>query len=236
MRHFLIGAALGCALLTAASPANAQFAGMGPRDNFRDTSVLKPPAGSKVAVIVFEDLGCPACARAHPIEQQVTAETHVPLLRYDFPLPAHIWTFQGAVDARYIQDTYGPQMAEQFRTAVFTAQATIGSKDDIQQFLATWLQKHGKKMPAAVDPTGKFTKEVNADLALGQRLNVEWTPTIVVVTNNAYQVVGGTAGGPNDPTKLLPVVQAAVAKVGPAAKPAPAKAPVKKAKTAAKPH
>ena len=48
----------------------AQFIGAPTHDDFRDTTILRPPAGSKVAIIVFEDLGCPACARAHPLEQQ----------------------------------------------------------------------------------------------------------------------------------------------------------------------
>jgi protein-disulfide isomerase len=211
MRHFLIGAAMGLALLSVSCTAPAQFAGTGARDSFRDTTILRPPAGSKVAVIVFEDLGCPACARAHPYEQQATQQTHVPLLRYDFPLEAHIWTFEGAVYARYIQEKISPALAEEFRSAVFVAQRSIATKEDLEQFTSTWLQKHGKTMPAPVDPNGALAKEVNADLALGQRLNVEWTPTVVVVTRNQYQVVCGTKDGANDPTQILAVIQGALA-------------------------
>jgi hypothetical protein len=46
---------------------------------------------------------------------------------------------------------------------------------------------------------------------LGKRLNVTFTPTVVVVTAKAYQVVCGTAQGANDPTQILPVVKAALA-------------------------
>ncbi len=88
----------------------------------------------------------------------------------------------------------------------------IGSKDDLYQFTSAWLQKHGKKMPAKVDPTGKLAKEVTADRTLGERLNVEWTPTIVVVTRNQYQVVAGTKDGSNDASHLVDVVKAAIAK------------------------
>ena len=31
-----------------------------------DTSALHPPAGSRMALVVFEDLQCPACAKAEP--------------------------------------------------------------------------------------------------------------------------------------------------------------------------
>lgn len=197
----------------AASPlaALAQFAGTGPRDNFRDTTVLRPPAGSKVALIVFEDLGCPACARAHPLEVETVKQTHVAELRYDFPLPQHIWTFAGAVCARYVQQTLGAQAAEDFRSTVFKQQSQFSSEDDINHFLATWLEKRGRRMPAKIDPTGKLAAAVTADRELGRRLNVEWTPTVVVVTRNNYQVVCGTREGPNDPTQILPVVKAALA-------------------------
>jgi len=211
IRHLLIGTVVSVALLSAPFAAQAQFAGTGPRDNFRDTSVLRPPAGSKVALIVFEDLGCPACARAHPYEIDAVKQTHVTLLRYDFPLVQHVWTFEGAVCARYVQEAMGPQLAEEFRSAVFKSQNMISGEDDIHRFLSNWLQKHGRKMPAKIYPTGKLAKEVTADRELGSRLNVEWTPTVVVVTRNNYQVVCGTKDGANDPTQILAVVKAAIA-------------------------
>jgi hypothetical protein len=37
-----------------------------------------------------------------------------------------------------------------------------------------------------VDPDGKFAAEVKADFALGERVGIEHTPTIYVVSNNAY--------------------------------------------------
>jgi len=211
-RQFLMCATACLTLLAFPFALQAQFLGTGARDNFRDTTILRPPAGSKVAVIVFEDLGCPACAKAHPYELQMAQQTHVPLLRYDFPLPQHIWTFEGAVCARYIQDKISPQLADEFRSAVFAAQTSISSADDIHHFMAAWLEKHGRHMPSAIDPDGALAKKVTADGDLGMRLNVEWTPTVVVVTRNEYQVVCGTKDGANDPAQILPVVKAAIAK------------------------
>ncbi|MDW5267282.1 MULTISPECIES: thioredoxin domain-containing protein [Acidobacteriaceae] len=211
IRNMIVAAAAGLMLVSTTPAMQAQFAGTGPRDNFRDTTVLRPPAGSKVAIIVFEDLGCPACARAHPIERQVAEQYHVPLLRYDFPLAQHIWTFQAAVDARYLQDKVSPKLADEYRSAVFLAQTSISSKDDLQQFTEHWLQQHGQKVPSAVDPGGALAAKVQADYDLGKRLNAEWTPTLVVVTRDNYQVVSGTAEGPNDPTKLAAVVEGALA-------------------------
>jgi protein-disulfide isomerase len=211
MQRFLIGIAVSLAFLSHSTPAKAQFAGTATRDDFRDTTVLRPPAGSKVALIVFEDLGCPACARAHPFELQTVEQTHVKLLRYDFPLEAHVWTFEGAVVARYIQDKIDPKLADQFRSDVFASQRFISNKDDLYQFTSDWLKKHGKQMPAKMDPDGALAKKVSADYELGKRLNVEFTPTVVVVTRDQYQAVCGTHDGQCDPTKIVDVVKGAMA-------------------------
>ena len=204
--------ALACAIVfTCAATAQGQFLGTGPRDGFHDTSILRPPTASKVAIIVFEDLECPACARAHPYEIEAAKQTHVALVRRDFPLPQHTWAFQGAVLARYIQEKIGSQLADQYRSDVFASQSAIANKDDLYQFTSGWLQKHGRKMPSAIDPDGTLTKEVNADVDLGKRLNIAYTPTVVVVTAKEYQVVCGTGQGTNDPAQILPVAKAALA-------------------------
>ena len=112
----------------------AQFMRELPADNFKDKSMLKPAPGSKVSVIVFEDLGCPGCARAHPIEIAATEKYHCPLVRYDFPIAAHVWTFDGAICARYLQEKVSPKVADEYRSAVFASQNSIASKSDLQRF------------------------------------------------------------------------------------------------------
>ncbi len=190
--------------------ARGQFHGQGPDAGFKDTSMLKPPAGHKVALVVFEDLGCPGCAAAHPYELKAVEQTGVPLVRYDFPLAAHIWTFQGAVYARYIQDKVSPELAAQYRTDVFTSQRMIASKDDLEKFTQTWLTRHGKQMPFVVDPGGVLAKKVQADYELGTKMNLQFTPTVVVVTRDKYQVVCGVKDHMN-PEQILPTIQGAIA-------------------------
>src|SRR5580692_8152078 len=69
--------------------------------SFKDTSMLRAPAGSRVALYTFEDLECPACAHAYPIVHAAVQKYKVPLLRHDFPLgPMHPWSFEAAVIAR----------------------------------------------------------------------------------------------------------------------------------------
>jgi protein-disulfide isomerase len=216
MRRLNLTALFLVAIALTAPALQAQFIGAPTHDDFRDTTILRPPAGSKVAIIVFEDLGCPACARAHPLELQAAEQFHVPLLRHDFPLPAHIWTFEGAVDARYLEDKVSPRLADEFRSAVFISQQAISSKDDLHQFAQHWFQQHGQKVPFVIDPTGALAAKVQADFDLGKRLNVTFTPTVVVVTNDNYQVVCGTKEL-LDPTQLVPILRAAIEKTRTAA-------------------
>jgi protein-disulfide isomerase len=205
-----IAAAAALVLSVLTLPVQGQFHGQGPNAGFKDTSMLKPPAGHKVAVIVFEDLGCPGCANAHPYELKATEQTGVPLVRYDFPLAAHIWTFEGAVYARYIQDKISPELAGQYRTDVFASQRMIANKEDLEHFTQTWMTRHGKQMPFVVDPDGALAKKVQADYDLGRKLNLQFTPTVVVVTKDKYQVVCGMKDF-MDPAQLLPTVEGAIA-------------------------
>src|SRR6185312_8517794 len=104
-------------------PALAQFAAP-PNSGtaFRDTSMVKAPPGVKVAIYEFEDLECPACAHAYPIVHAAAARYKIPIIRHDFPLKMHIWSFDAAVIARYLQDKISPQVAEDYRRAVFANQ------------------------------------------------------------------------------------------------------------------
>jgi protein-disulfide isomerase len=176
------------ALLLAGAPARAQRYVPKPNEGetFKDTSMLKPPAGAKIAICVFEDLECPACAHSYPIEHQAAAHYNIPIVRRDFPLPMHIWSFDAAVWARYLQDKVSPKTADDYRGAVFAAQTGIASKDDMLKFTQKFFQTHGLQLPFVPDPTGQFRKEVEADKAVGDRLGVQYTPSISVVTQHEW--------------------------------------------------
>ncbi|MGZ7076982.1 MAG: thioredoxin domain-containing protein, partial [Candidatus Angelobacter sp.] len=58
-----------------------------------DASLLKPPPGAKVAIVMFEDLQCPDCSRAYPMVLEAANTHKIPLVLHDFPLPMHNWAF-----------------------------------------------------------------------------------------------------------------------------------------------
>jgi protein-disulfide isomerase len=194
LRLLIVALAIALGLSFAASPAAAQrVAGQEPGTKFKDTSMIKPPAGAKVAIYEFEDLECPACARAHPTIVAAIEHYKVAFVRKDFPLPMHIWSTDAAIWARYMQDKISPQVAADYRTAVFASQTAIASKDDMLSFTRRFLQSHGAQMPFVVDPTGQFRKEVFEDKALGEKMGLTQTPTIFVCTDHNWVQVTDVA-------------------------------------------
>jgi len=197
-------------VLPAGIPALAQAPA-----GFKDTSMLRAPAGSRVAIFEFEDLECPACAHAFPIVHAAVEKYKIPLVRHDFPLGAmHPWSFDAAVIARYIQDKIDPKAAEEYRRAVFANQISIATKEDLNSFSQKYFQSHGRVMPFVIDPNGLFAAEVRADHTLGERIGLRQTPTIFIVTQKGYTEV-------TDVTQLYAMLDTVIAE-NPA--PAPAKA------------
>src|SRR5208337_4347470 len=148
-----------------------------------DTSMLWPPKGSKVAIIVFEDLECPDCARAAPLLHEAAKQYNIPLVQHDFPLPQHPWSFEAAVNARYF-DTKSLKIGDDYRLYIFKNQPYI-TKQNLRGYTEKFAEQNKAVLPFVVDPSGDLAGKVKADYQLGQRLPVEHTPTIYVVSNSA---------------------------------------------------
>ena len=152
------------------------------RAHAQDSSPLKPPPGAKLALVVFEDLECPDCARANGLLEEAARTYKIPLVRYDFPLTMHPWAFDAAVFGRYF-DTKSKKLGDEFRSWVFQHQQEI-TKDNLRANAEKFAQEHKTALPFAVDPQGKLAAAVRADQALGQRVGISHTPTIYVVTRS----------------------------------------------------
>jgi protein-disulfide isomerase len=146
-------------------------------------SVLRPPKGSQVAIVVFEDLQCPMCRRTAPLVEQASKTYKIPVIFHDFPLPAHNWSYQAAVMARYF-DTHSKDLGNAFRDYVFENQLEINPAN-----LRSWAEKfaaaHKVDFPFLIDPGGKLAAEVNADRDLGKAINIGHTPTVYIVSNHS---------------------------------------------------
>lgn len=147
----------------------------------QDPSLLRPPKGATVALVVFEDLQCPKCRVDSPLEQQAAKAHKIPLVRHDFPLPMHTWSFNAAVMARYF-DSHSKEMGNQFRDYIFQHQPEI-TPDNLQSFAQRFAADHKVDLPFVIDPQGKFAAQVNADKDLGNQLKIGHTPTIYIVSS-----------------------------------------------------
>lgn len=160
------------ALVVLIAPARSSFAA--------DASSLKPPPGAKVAVVMFEDLECPDCARAYPVVWDTANAHHIPVVLHDFPLPKHNWSFKAAVYARFF-DTKSQKLGNDYRGFIYQNQNQITDENGLQYYTKKFADDDKVPLPFAVDPDGALTAKVRADYDLGQKIGLEHTPTIFVI-------------------------------------------------------
>lgn len=142
---------------------------------------MRPPKGAPVAIIVFEDLQCPQCRRVSPILEQASKTYKIPLVRHDFPLPMHNWSYDAAVMARYF-DSISKPLGNEFRDYIFANQLEINPQN-LRGYAERFATEHKVDFPFVVDPQGKFAAEVNADRDIGKAIKLDHTPTVYVVSS-----------------------------------------------------
>ena len=120
---------------------------------------LRPPKGAQVALVVFEDLQCPDCRRAAPLVAEAGRTYKIPVVRHDFPLPMHNWSFDAAIIARYF-DTQSKQLGNDFRDYIFQHQPEI-TPPTLRGFAEKFATDHKVELPFVVDPQGKLAAAIN---------------------------------------------------------------------------
>ncbi len=145
------------------------------------SAALRPPKGAEVAIVVFEDLQCPDCRRAAPLLVEASKKYEIPVVVHDYPLPQHQWSYQAAVIARFF-DGKSLQLGHDYRNYIYEHQLEV-TADNLRQFSDKFARDHNVDLPFVVDPQGKLAAEVDADKDLGNRIGIEHTPTIYVVSS-----------------------------------------------------
>lgn len=174
-----------------------------------DTSMLRPPKGSKVAIIVFEDLECPDCARAAPLLHEAAKQYNIPLVQYDFPLPMHPWSFDAAVNARFF-DSKSAKLGDEYRSYIFQYQMQV-NKQNLRGMTERFADEHKVALPFVMDPNGELAAKVKADYQLGQRIPLDHTPTIYIVSDT---VRGQPFIEVVDRTKLYELIEQVIKETG----------------------
>jgi len=143
--------------------------------------VLRPPQGAPLASGGCEERQCPQCRRVAPILEQASKTYKIPLVRHDFPLPMHNWSYDAAVMARYF-DTTSKALGNEFRDYIFSNQLEINPQN-LRGYAEKFAGEHKVALPFVIDPQGKFAAEVNADRDQGKAIKLEHTPTVYVVSS-----------------------------------------------------
>jgi len=149
-----------------------------------DTSVLRPPKGYKLAIVEFADLQCPDCARAEPLLEEASRTYKIPIVRYDFPLPKHDWSADAHVYARWF-DTKSKKTGDEYRSFLFKNQPSV-TRENLRPMTEQFAKDHKLAFPLFVDPRGELAAKVRADFAVGQRVGIQHTPTIYIVSDSTH--------------------------------------------------
>jgi protein-disulfide isomerase len=184
-----------------------------------DGSSLKPPAGARGAIVVFEDLECPSCAQAAPLLKRASEIYNVPLVVHDIVnTRLHPWSMDATVAARYIEQKHGRAIGDQFREYIFQCQPQI-TKANVRSYMDKFCAEHKiDLLPFAMDPDRRIAAALQAEQQLAERVQIAVTPTIFVVTASSWTEV-------SDRSQLYSTIERMVPKQ---AAPAPKTAPAKK--------
>jgi protein-disulfide isomerase len=151
----------------------------GAGDQFTDSTLFMAQAENQITIIEFEDLECPYCGRAYPIIRSAIANRNLNLVRKDFPLPQHKWARPAAIWARYLE-AQSSKTADEYRGDIYASQQKIENVEELNEITKEFFQKHSLSFPENPDPTGQINGSIDADIALGKKIGLVHTPTIVV--------------------------------------------------------
>jgi protein-disulfide isomerase len=186
-------------------------------DPFADTrqelkGVVGPVHGPKdapITIVEFGDLECPACKAAQPnISKLVEEEPKTKLIFSNYPLATiHKWAMTAA---KYL-DCLGRENNDavwKFIATVYDHQSEI-NEQNVDQMLKGYVKDSGGNPDevAACVAKPETQKRVDESIALGQRLDVNSTPTFFI---NGRRVVGfSSPQTPYDAVKAMVDYEAA---------------------------
>jgi protein-disulfide isomerase len=145
------------------------------------TGPSRGPKDSKVLIVEFGDLQCPACKAAQPtIESLVAAEPTARFVFQNFPLEMHNWAAKGAAYSDCVGQASNDAFWK-FISKVYETQTEI-TAENVDEKLTAIADGAGVKgadiAACAVKPETKA--HVDTSIALGKSVDVTGTPTIYI--------------------------------------------------------
>ena len=140
-------------------------------------------AGSKVKVVIYEDLQCPDCANFRVMmDRQILPKygERVEFVHRDFPLAKHAWARTAAIAARFFAEKDG-KLGLEYRRHAFANIARTNAAN-FNERLAAFAREHGVNPEDAVAALAnpKYAEAVEKDFQDGVGRGVVHTPTVFV--------------------------------------------------------
>jgi protein-disulfide isomerase len=150
-----------------------------------DRDPVRGPADALVTVVVFSDFECPFCKRAGPVFDKLLGDEprEVRLVWKDYPLPMHEHAETAAVIARMARELKGDAGFFRAHDLLYAAQPL---EDAALREVARALDLGWGAVSSAIR-SARFGAVLRADVALGDRVDVQATPTTFV---NGRKLVG----------------------------------------------
>ena len=138
--------------------------------------------GAPIQIEVFSDFECPACktlyeATLQPMMRDYVASGKVYLIHRDFPLAMHAYSRPAAA---YACAAAHVGKYDQVATALFAGQAAWSVSGDVDQAAVRVLTPAEAKQVRALAKDPSIVAEVQADYALGEKVPVRQTPTMII--------------------------------------------------------
>jgi protein-disulfide isomerase len=141
-----------------------------------DDRPWKGGANAPVIIVEFTDYQCPSCGATQPVLEEVAKEygDKVKLVVRNFPLAQHVHAFKAAEasEAAREQGKYWEYVA-----LLFANQKAL-DVPNLKEY-ASRLGLDRNKFDAALD-SGRFSAKVKRDLADGERIGVDSTPSVYI--------------------------------------------------------
>ena len=147
-----------------------------------------------ITIEVFSDYECTHCKLLYeetlrPLMRDYVAKGKVYFIHRDYPLPQHVNARPAACLANASRQV---NKYEDVCAALFRQQAVWSANGNIEAAVATVLTpaELTKVRLLAKDP--KITAEMEGDIALGQKLHVTLTPTMVIAFKGRSNPISGS--------------------------------------------
>ena len=156
------------------------------------------PVTAAVRIDLFSDFQCPACKALHEqtvkrVKEAYAKQGKVRLVHHDFPLPQHKFARQAATLA-VAADRLGKYDA--VADALFLQQDSWSKTGNVEAVVDSVLTPEERKKLREISKDPAIAAGIERDVQLGERSQVNSTPTMIITHNGSPSPIVGVVTYP----------------------------------------